>query len=63
MITDMLVKGVKFRVVTQVYQVGLYCAIYKEGDSMPSQLNLDEDETKFHEKVRTGKFFKSRAQK
>jgi hypothetical protein len=57
-----ITKGKKeFKVITQQYVVGLYCAVYEQGKSMPAQMNLPtQDEKGFHTDVRQGKFFKGK---
>lgn len=44
--------GPKLRFVTEQYVVGLYLAVYKEGESIPEQTYLNVEQVKFHKDIR-----------
>lgn len=50
--TTLTVKGKKQIFVTEQYELGLYVAIYKEGNSIPVQGCLDVKEVNFHQDLR-----------
>jgi hypothetical protein len=60
MITTVICKGKKLKIITQKYEVGLYIAIYFPDNPIPDQMGFQVEELQFHNDVRNGKFLKGK---
>lgn len=42
----------RYKIITQQYLTGLYVAIYRNGEAIPTQLTSHEKEERYHKKLR-----------